>query len=207
MSTLKKVCIVNYGSGNTRSVFNIFKDIEPSTILTSEEKDIRAATHLVLPGVGAFGPVAEKIRALPVFNALQDEVLNKKKLFLGICVGMQLLADQGFEHGVHAGFGWIPGQVKKLDSKGLSLPHVGWNNFSEVQDNSLLKGIGTSMDFYFVHSYAFEAKDQTHVIASSEYGSKFTAVINKENIYGVQFHPEKSQKAGKILLENFLKLT
>jgi glutamine amidotransferase len=200
----KKVRIIDYGSGNTMSVFNIFRAIHSDVKVSNAPEDIEEATHIVLPGVGAFGAAMEKIKGLSSFGVLEKNVLGKKKPFLGICVGMQVLADKGFEHGEHNGLGWIRGAVKRLDSKGLYLPHVGWNNLVSARDNALLKDISQDMDFYYVHSYCFETSDPADSAAASEYGSVFTSVVNRENIYGVQFHPEKSQKTGKKLLMNFL---
>jgi imidazole glycerol-phosphate synthase subunit HisH len=200
----KRVCIVDYGSGNIRSVFNIFRNIHTNIKVSNCVEDINRATHIVLPGVGAFKTAMDKLEALPAFKALAHNVLNEKKKFLGICVGMQILADKGYEHGEHDGLGWIPGVVKKLNTQGLYLPHVGWNNFLTMKDTPLLSGITADMDFYYVHSYYFEPSDTKHSMATCDYGMEFTSVVNKDNIYGVQFHPEKSQKVGKRLLENFL---
>jgi len=203
----KNVCIINYGAGNIQSVYNIFKQIVPEVKVSNTPCDIERATHLVLPGVGAFGVAMEKIKSLEAFDSLEDAVLVRKKPFLGICVGMQILADEGREHGVNEGLGWIGGIVKKLDSGDLCLPHVGWNDFKmRNEKNSLLKNIPLETDFYYVHSFYFDNLDKEYVGATCEYGMEFTSLINKENIYGVQFHPEKSQKAGKKLLENFLEV-
>ena len=202
-----KVCIVDYGSGNVRSVYNIFRSISEAVQVSNDPDDLNAATHIVLPGVGAFGTAIAKVKALPSFNVLKENVLANKKPYLGICVGMQILADEGLEHGANQGLGWIPGTVKRIEAPGMHLPHVGWNNFTWCQTGSpLLKGIMTTMDFYYVHSYQFETVDKVARSATCTYGMDFTAVVNKENIYGVQFHPEKSQKAGKKLIENFLSL-
>lgn len=201
------VCIVDYGSGNVKSVYNIFRSIHEDVRVSNSAEDLNAATHIVLPGVGAFGAAMAKVRALPSFDVLRDNVLIHKKPYLGICVGMQILADRGLEHGDHEGLGWIPGIVRRIDAPDLHLPHVGWNNFSWCQpENPLLKGIAAAMDFYYVHSYQFETADPACRIAACSYGMEVTAAVNKENIYGVQFHPEKSQKAGKKLIENFLGL-
>lgn len=203
----KRVCIVDYGSGNIRSVYNIFKSIHHSVKVSSLQNDIENATHLVLPGVGAFGAAMEKITNLSIIEMLVKNVLEKGKLFLGICIGMQILADKGHEHGVHQGLGWINGSVKKLETNGLCLPHIGWNNFKKLYGVPLMDGITSDMDFYYVHSYHFDVKDKSNLVATCEYGMEFSAAVNKENIYGVQFHPEKSQKAGRRLLQNFLKLS
>ncbi|MFH1877227.1 MAG: imidazole glycerol phosphate synthase subunit HisH [Candidatus Omnitrophota bacterium] len=203
----KKVCVIDYGSGNVRSVYNIFLSILGEVKISNEPEDIEEATHIVLPGVGAYGAAMKKIKALSSFKVIEDNVLVKKKPFLGICVGMQVLSDKGYEHGLNNGLGWIRGEVKKLDTGGLYLPHVGWNNFTRRDESSpLLAGITPDMDFYFVHSYYFDEKDKTSSIASAEYGMEFTSAVNRENIYGVQFHPEKSQKTGRRILENFLRL-
>jgi imidazole glycerol-phosphate synthase subunit HisH len=202
-----QVCIVDYGSGNIRSVYNIFRSFHGDVKVSNDPADVRSASHIVLPGVGAFGAAMAKVKALPVFDELSQIVLARKKWYLGICVGMQILADDGSEHGHHTGLGWIGGSVNQLDSQGLQLPHVGWNNFAAKNPECpLLTGITSEMDFYYVHSYAFQTKDPAHAAAICTYGSTFTAVVWRDNIFGVQFHPEKSQKTGKKLLENFLSL-
>lgn len=200
------ICIVDYGSGNTGSVYNIFKSFHDSVKVSNDAGDLKSATHLVLPGVGAFKAAMDKVLKIPTFDLLKDSVLNKKKPLLGICVGMQVLADEGNEHCFCKGLGWIPGRVKKLDAPGLSLPHVGWNNINVKKEGALLKDIGPEVDFYYVHSYHFEPKNKEDIIASSDYGMEFAAIVKRDNICGVQFHPEKSQRAGVQLLKNFLNL-
>jgi glutamine amidotransferase len=200
------VCIIDYGSGNVGSVYNIFSSINNSVKVSNEKEDIEKATHIVLPGVGAFGAAMEKITKLASFESLKESVLLKKKLFLGICVGMQILADEGYEHGNYKGLGWIPGSVKKIEAKDFRLPHVGWNNIKIINNNNLLRDFGNEVDFYYVHSYYFGVKDACNVLATSDYGIEFPTIVNRDNIYGVQFHPEKSQKAGIKLLTNFLNL-
>ncbi len=201
------VCIIDYGSGNVNSVYNIFKSFHGSVRVSNDAEDIKKATHLVLPGVGAFRTVMEKILGIPAFDILKEGVLGKKKPFLGICVGMQVLADEGHEHGPCKGLGWVSGSVKKLDAPGLSLPHVGWNNIRVIKKSPLLEGINDEVDFYYVHNYYLDPKNSEEAIASTNYGMEFCAVINKDNIYGIQFHPEKSQRAGARLLKNFLSLS
>jgi glutamine amidotransferase len=160
-----------------------------------------------MPGVGAFGASMAKIfKNIPV-DCLIEEIIEKGKPFLGICVGMQILADIGLEFGEHIGLGLIPGVVDKVHSDGQQLPHVGWNNIEINKDSPLFANFGEFRDFYFVHSYAYSVANEEHLIAQVEYGSKFTAAICKDNIYGVQFHPEKSQRAGQLLLHNFLSNT
>ena len=200
----QSACILDYGSGNVRSVYNMLKYLNFEAVVSNEKKDIQNCSHVILPGVGAFGASMENIiREIPL-NLLENEILTKGKPFLGICVGMQVLAEEGHEFGVHKGLGWIPGVVKKLDSKGLPLPQIGWNDLIIEKSNILLNDLEEFRDFYFVHSFVFDVSDDKHVIAKTEYGIPFTSVVCKDNIFGIQFHPEKSQKAGQLLLKNFL---
>ena len=201
-----KVCIVDYGGGNISSVLNIFKAMEVDVCCSCEKALLDTATHIVLPGVGAFGKAMEQLGASGILDILSENVLVKKKPFLGICVGMQILAAEGFEHGHFRGLGWIPGTVDRIDSGGLILPHVGWNNIKIKRQDRMVEGMDDNVDFYYVHNYAFKAKDALNVIASCEYSQEFPAIIGKDNIYGVQFHPEKSQYAGIRLLNNFLRI-
>lgn len=201
-----RVCILDYGSGNTKSVFNIFHSLQGNTVISNAINNIESATHLILPGVGAFGASMKKIHEQIPIDALEKEVLVKKKPFLGICVGMQVLADVGYEFGEEKGLGWIKGEVRKLEVNDLPLPHVGWNNVTVDKTSPITKEFGNNIDFYFVHSFAFIPVDKENIIAHSTYGSTFTSVIGKENIFGVQFHPEKSQRAGTLLIQNFLNI-
>lgn len=200
------VCILDFCSGNVGSVRNIFRAFSDHVIISNEPYDIEGATHLVLPGVGAFGAAMEKIRRYIPIQILEEVVLHKKKPFLGICVGMQVLADKGLEYGEHAGLGWIQGVVKKLESGEQPLPHVGWNDIKITKSTPLLNGLDAIRDFYFVHSYAFSVQDRSQVCAVAEHGETFDCVLNQGNIFGVQFHPEKSQKAGQRLVKNFLEI-
>lgn len=199
-----KICILDYGSGNVRSVYNMVMKLSLNPIVSNQPDDISSASHLILPGVGAFGASIQKIREKLPLNVLEFEVLEKRKPFLGICVGMQVLADRGYEFGEHAGLGWIPGEVKKLVCGEYPLPHVGWNDITITQNTGLLRGLETIRDFYFVHSYAFSVQNRTQVCATADYGQSFDCVVARDNIFGVQFHPEKSQRAGQRLLKNFL---
>lgn len=200
----KSVCILNYGSGNVQSVFNMLSYLGYNTIISNDPEIIRTSSHIILPGVGAFGASMDKIKSMIPIDILEEEVLVNKKPFLGICVGMQVLANKGFEFGEHEGLGWIRGEVRKIDSKDLPLPHIGWNNIDIVQDSPLFTNLKEYRDFYFVHSYIFEVEDEEHVVAQTDYGSTFNCLIKKDNIYGIQFHPEKSQKAGQLILKNFM---
>ena len=199
-----KVCILNYGSGNVGSVLNLFSSITPDVIVSNDKDAIRQARHVVLPGVGAFASSMAKMRSRIPLDVLYEEVVEKGKPFLGICVGMQVLAETGHEFGIHEGLGWIPGEVDRLESGSLPLPHIGWNDIENDGSCRLLRNFESRTDFYFVHSYVFRARDVSHVVSTAEYGERFAAIVSKGNIHGVQFHPEKSQKAGRILLENFL---
>ena len=199
----KIVCILDYGSGNVKSVFNLLETFNVKTIISNKAVDFEKASHFILPGVGSFGAAMEKINANIPLEELKKDVFVNKKPFLGICVGMQVLADFGNEFGRHKGLGWISGEVKKLETD-LPLPHMGWNNTNIIQNSPLVAGINEKADFYFVHSYAFFPTDQKEVTARTTYGENFASIIQKDNIFGVQFHPEKSQSAGRILISNFL---
>lgn len=202
---MTQVCVLDYGAGNVRSVVNLFASLAP-TQLSNDPEVIAAASHLVLPGVGAYGAAMSKVeRQLPL-PLLRRLVLEEDRPFLGICVGMQLLAEEGLEFGRHRGLGWIPGRVERLASDDLPLPHVGWNDVRVETDHPLLRGLDDPADFYFVHSYGFQATDPADVLATVEYGERFAAVVGRGNVLGVQFHPEKSQGAGRRLLRNFLEL-
>lgn len=204
---MSKVCILNYGSGNVKSVFNILQFLNLNPIVSNSAIDIANATHIILPGVGAFGASMEKIaKNIPV-SFLETEVLIKGKPFLGICVGMQVLASEGFEFGQFKGLDWIPGVVSENNSMELPKLHIGWNNIEINKKSPLLSDISEDEDFYFVHSYSYRLLNEEHLIATSVYGNNFPAIIQKDNLFGVQFHPEKSQKAGQKLLLNFIKYT
>ena len=198
-----KVCILDYGSGNVRSVFNLVSFLGHDVIVSNERIEIESATHIILPGVGSFGAAMEKITTQIPLKVLENEVFNNRKLFLGICVGMQVLLEKGYEHGEQDGLGWVPGTVEKLQVKNLPLPHIGWNDIIIRKDSDLFSDLGDIKDFYFVHSYAIKT-DESYILTETNYESNFYSSINKENIYGVQFHPEKSQKAGQKLIQNFL---
>jgi glutamine amidotransferase len=204
---MANVCILDYGSGNVKSVFNLFSTVADHVVVSNQSEKILGASHIVLPGVGAFGTAMRKIRDTLPMESLEQVVLVEKRPFLGICVGMQVMASRGMEFGEHAGLGWIAGSVEKLDAKGLPLPHVGWNNLTCKQESPLLAGLGDDPDFYFVHSFAFHAENPQQVLATTEYGEVFCSVIQRDNLYGVQFHPEKSQRAGIKLVKNFLALS
>lgn len=198
-----RVCILDYGSGNVRSVFNMFEDLSADVHISNDPAAIRDASHLVLPGVGAFGASMAKIRERIPLDVVEQQIAGGKP-FLGICVGFQVLADIGLEFGEHRGLGWLPGRVERLPAGDLVLPHVGWNAAEAVREHPLLTGLGGERDFYFVHSFVVTPADARDVVAETSYGARFCSIASRGNVSGVQFHPEKSQRAGKILLKNFL---
>ena len=197
---------MDYGSGNIKSVYNLVSFLGYDVIVSNERAVIESATHIILPGVGSFGAAMGKITTQIPLKVLKFEVFNNKKLFLGICVGMQVLMEKGYEHGEHDGLGWIPGTVEKLQVENLPLPHIGWNDIIIKQDSDLFTDLGDIKDFYFVHSYAIKT-DDSYILTETNYGSNFYSSIKKDNIYAVQFHPEKSQKAGQKLIQNFLAIS
>lgn len=201
-----KITIVDYGMGNLWSVKNSLEFIGASVIICSDPEQIFHADCLILPGVGAFGPAMKNIQAKGLGEAMEHAVLQRGVPFLGICLGMQLLADAGEESGEVSGLGWIPGRVIKLKDEGVRLPHMGFNAvYPNRQDELLFKNIKTGADFYFVHSYHFSPSDEQDVLSTTEYGTKFVSAVRKGNIVGVQFHPEKSQSNGLQFLSNFIK--
>ncbi len=205
-----KVVIIDYGSGNLQSVFNALELVKNSSHLiqiSSNPADLISATCIILPGVGAFGDCISSLKAIDgMVEELQTQVLKNKKPFLGICVGMQLLADFGFEYGKHSGLGFVAGDVVEVNNQNntLKVPHIGWNNISIKKPHPVLNGIKDGEHFYFVHSFYFIPKNQNEIIATVNYGSDLTAIISKENIIATQFHPEKSSDAGLQLLKNFI---
>ena len=199
-----KVCVLDYGSGNVASVYNLINRLGYDIKVSNKVEDIKKSSHLILPGVGAFGSSVEKIKNNISIELLSDEVKVKKKPFLGICVGMQVLAEKGLEFGSHEGLGWIEGTVEKINAK--VLPHVGWNNIEMKKNSPIFSNIKNASDFYFVNSYAFKVKDSNFIIAETTYENKFCSALQKENIFGVQFHPEKSQKTGQLIIDNFLNI-
>lgn len=199
--------VIHYGMGNISSVLNAFKFIgAEATILQSPEK-MGECDRFVLPGVGAFGQGIQNLKQSGFADAIQHYVGIEKHPLLGICLGMQLLATTGTEFGTHTGLGLIPGIVERLPSNGLRLPHIGWNQTRVLRENPLLpRSPGAPFFHYYVHSYRFIPEDLSVTICTCEYGVEFCAGVERENIYGFQFHPEKSQKSGLTILGNFTQL-
>lgn len=200
------VVIVDYGLGNLWSVKNAFEFMGARVTLSSDPAIVAAGKKLVLPGVGSFGAGMSNLHAGGLVDALNEAVLDKGAPILGICLGMQLLADASEEAPGSRGLGWIPGQVRKFTGKSLRLPHMGFNGASAATANPIFHiDAPRPADFYFVHSYCFVPDDPAHVLARTHYGDNFTSAVRKDAIFGVQFHPEKSQSAGLKLISNFLK--
>ncbi|MBL8654670.1 MAG: imidazole glycerol phosphate synthase subunit HisH [Alphaproteobacteria bacterium] len=204
-----KIAVVDYGSGNLRSAAKAFEHEakgRAEIVVTSDADIVRKADRIVLPGQGAFGDCAAGLRAVPgMVDALNDAVVKRGAPFLGICVGMQLLAATGYEHGVHEGLGWLGGEVRRMEPQdpALKLPQLGWNAL-DFADHPLLKGWPKGTHVYFANSYHFTPADKANVIATADYGGPIVAAVAKGNIAGTQFHPEKSQAIGLALVSNFL---
>ncbi len=192
--------------GNLRSVLNALERLEAKAELVDSAERVEGHEKLVLPGVGAFGDGMANLRERGFADALPQLVVDGTPL-LGICLGMQLLASCGTEHGDHEGLGLIAGSVERLNpGDGLRVPHVGWNSVEALKDSSLLKGAAEEPTFYFVHSYEFRADDPESISGTTPYGRPVNACVEVDNVYGVQFHPEKSQRDGLALLKNFIEL-
>lgn len=206
------VVVVDYGAGNLRSVAKALEHaaeqagLDCQIEVTSDPARVLQADRVVLPGVGAFGDCRDGLCAIEGLKAALDEaVLNEKTPFLGICVGMQLMAEWGLEHGRHQGLGWIKGEVAALKpaDPDLKIPHMGWNVLNIKKTHPLLQDVANGTHVYFVHSYALRG-NESDVLATSDYGGAFPAMVVRDNMAGVQFHPEKSQRAGLEILKNFL---
>lgn len=203
------ISILDYGSGNINAIRNIYDRLNIPCEYISSAEEIEKADRIILPGVGAFDETISTLRAKGIVNVLNRRVEKADLPILGICVGMQMLGNSS-EEGTLSGLGWIPGEVKKFDKTLIQgkpkLPHLGWNSISVVKDCPLFKGIDEEIGFYFVHSYYFTCKDTQNVLTTTDYGITFHSAIAKRNVYGVQFHPEKSHDNGIQLLRNFAEL-
>jgi len=213
------VVILDYGSGNIKSVYNSVK----KTLQNFENKchvkvsnnvfDLKNADKIILPGVGSFNQCMQNIsKTNYLLETLTNEIINKQKPFLGICVGMQILANYGYEIKKTKGLSWISGNVKSLNNyvdnkKDIKIPHMGWNNLNIRNNSKIFQNINNIDQFYFVHSYFFDVKDNKNIICDTYYGIKIPAIIQKDNIFGFQFHPEKSGNSGLKILNNWLKIS
>ena len=200
--------IIDYGSGNLRSASKALERVKSpgSTVCVTKDPDVVAsADYLILPGVGAFPDCKKGITALPgMIDAIAENVVSKGRPFMGICVGMQLMSAVGHEYGTTNGFGWLPGEVIKIETE-LKLPHMGWNELNiKSLGHPVFKNVDQGAFFYFVHSFHMQLKEEKFVLATTDYGDSIAAVVGKDNMIGTQFHPEKSQKTGLLMLENFL---
>jgi len=197
------LALIDYGAGNLRSVENALRAAGARDVLvTGQAEAVRGAERIVLPGVGAFGACMAALAGLPgMIEALERRVLRDGAPFLGICVGMQLMAQAGEEHGRHAGLGWMQGTVRRLPERpGLKVPHMGWNDVIPARPHPLI----APGEAYFLHSYTLEGTDESELLAVTDQGGPVTAAIGRDNLVGVQFHPEKSQRYGLALMERFL---
>jgi glutamine amidotransferase len=201
------IVVIDYGMGNLRSILHKLKKIKVEAIASSRTEDIERAEKLILPGVGAFGAGMNNLKANGLIPALSRKVLDEKAPILGICLGMQLFATWS-EEGNTDGLTWIDAEVKRFDfsesSNGLRIPHVGWNTISQARESPLLTGVIPGQRFYFTHSYHVCCNYEKDVVAKTYYGYDFVSVIQHENIFGVQFHPEKSHRRGILLVKNFV---
>ena len=198
------IAIIDYGIGNLRSIAKGLEEVGGEVIVTSDHDVIRSADRLVLPGVGAFGDGMRNLQEKGLDALLTEEVRQKGKPFLGVCLGMQLICTKSEEFGEHKGLGWIEADVKRFSDPTLRIPHVGWNTVCFQAAHPLRQDIKDEADFYFVHSYYVAPRNKDAVMGITEYGGEFASILAFDNIFATQFHPEKSQKDGLKILKNFL---
>jgi glutamine amidotransferase len=206
------VTIVDYNSGNISSVINSFKEVAKNKVnieVTSNLNKIKSSDKVVLPGQGSFKSCIDALKTINgLVDTLNEFAINNKKPLLGICVGLQMFADIGYEESETKGLGWIAGKVSKINNQEgkYKLPHIGWNEIKVVKSSKIFKGIENKAHMYFVHSYEFIPKDKNVISATTDYSSKIVCSVEKENIFGTQFHPEKSDKMGLKIIDNFINL-
>ncbi|EKO58933.1 imidazole glycerol phosphate synthase subunit HisH [Leptospira kirschneri] len=201
--------ILDYGVGNLKAFANVLKGLNFHHQIVKTEQELKGCAKIIMPGVGSFDSVMDKLIESGIREVLSDLIINKKIPILGVCVGMQILASSS-EEGSKSGLGWIRGRVKKFNfdrsDSSLTIPQIGWNEVNSTKENTLLKNLEKNPRFYFLHSYYMECEDNKDVIAIANYGGDFTCAVNRENIYGTQFHPEKSHHNGVALIRNFASL-
>jgi len=202
-----RILIVDYGMGNLASVYRALEECGGKPFISENPDDMCEADGIILPGVGAFGDGMKQLRERGWVDAIKRQVGEKKLPILGICLGMHLLSEIGYEGGITAGLGLISGEVRRLSSMDttIRIPHVGWNDVDKEGESRILENIPEGSDFYFVHSYNLIPKDQEVIVGKTSYGEAFVAVVEKEHIFGTQFHPEKSGLTGFQILRNFLR--
>ena len=206
------VTIVDYQSGNISSVINSFTEVAKGKVnieVTSDIKKIKLSDKIVLPGQGSFKSCVDSLNGINgLADTLKEFAITNKKPLLGICVGLQMFADVGYEEAETKGLGWISGKVSKIDNQNgkFKLPHIGWNEIEIQKESKIFKDIKNKSHMYFVHSYEFVPEDKSVISASTDYSSKIVCAVEKENLFGTQFHPEKSDKTGLKIIDNFLKL-
>ena len=206
------VTIVDYNSGNISSVINSFKEVAKDKVdikVTSDLNEIKSSDKLVLPGQGSFKSCVDALNNINgLVDTLNEFAIDNKKPLLGICVGLQMFADVGYEETETNGLGWISGKVSKIDNQNgkYKLPHIGWNEINIIKDSKIFKDIENKSHMYFVHSYEFIPEDKSVISATTDYSSNIVCAVEKENIFGTQFHPEKSDKMGLRIVENFITL-
>ena len=207
-----KISIVDYKSGNISSVINSFKEVAKDKVnieVTSDIVKIKSSDKVVLPGQGSFKSCIDALNSIDgLVDTLTEFSINNKKPLFGICVGLQMFADIGYEEVETKGLGWVSGKVSKIDNQNgkFKLPHIGWNEINIVKESKIFKGIESNSHMYFVHSYEFIPNDKNLISATTDYSSNIVCSIEKENIFGTQFHPEKSDKIGLKIIDNFIKL-
>lgn len=203
---MSAVAIVDYGMCNLDSIARAVEECGGRPYVTDQPRDLRNATQIILPGVGAFPEAVRNLRERGLDTALEEQVVGNGIPFLGICLGMQLMAGRGNEGEKIKGLDWIDGEVVRLEPtvEDARIPHIGWNNIQAVTESPLLYEIASDKDFYFVHSYHLQCDDSDQIVATTDYAEGFVSIVNREHMFGVQFHPEKSQKVGFQVLRNFL---
>jgi glutamine amidotransferase len=201
--------IVDYGSGNIAAIVNIYRHLRVPYLVSGDARELAAAERYILPGVGAFDTVMNDLGKLGIVDMLNEEVIGNGKMALGICVGMQILADSS-EEGDCRGLGWVPGRVRRIDKSQFAeapkLPHMGWNSIIPSGDQPILNDIDHARGFYFLHSYYFDPESDSDVIATASYGKELVCGVRRNNVYGFQFHPEKSHGNGLTIFKNFAEI-